>query len=127
MYKAANRKAKVKKQDIAGQDQFGAAHVALRQAPQGAPQVQQANGPSRSAADLEKYFDALASATTTKKVVLEELVKDNSALTTTNDYLLDSVSILITSNDQLSRRVGNIQNRNKRNHKESPVLRPKTM
>ena len=63
MYKAADRKAKVKKQSVGGQYQFGATHGALRQTPK--IQEDQANCPTRSATDLDKYFDALAAASTT--------------------------------------------------------------
>ena len=63
LYKAADRKAKVKKQAVGGQDQSGAAHGALRQAPK--IQEDQANDPTRSATDLNEYFDALAEAATT--------------------------------------------------------------
>ena len=62
LYKAADRKSKIKKQTVEDQDQFGAVHGALRQAPQNNPQ---ANSPSRLAADLDKYFDALAAEATT--------------------------------------------------------------
>ena len=64
MYKAAYHKAKVKNQAVAGQDRFGAAHGALRQAPQkNSPD----NDPSRLASYLDKYFDTLAASVTTKK------------------------------------------------------------
>ena len=69
MYKAAERKAKVKK-SFSGQDLFGIAHGVLRQSPQVAPQVQQVNDPTRSEAELDEYFDALSVAATTKKGVL---------------------------------------------------------
>ena len=61
MYKSADRKAKVKKQAVGGQDQFGATHGTLRQA----PKIDQAKGPSRSATDLDEYFDALSATDTT--------------------------------------------------------------
>ena len=67
MHKKSVQKAKLKKQAVGGQGQFGAAYGTVRQA----PQVQQANGPTRSEADLDKYFDSLAAAVTTKKEVLE--------------------------------------------------------
>ena len=71
------------------------------------PPNQQSKGPTRSAADLEEYFDALAAAATTKKGVLEYIVKDNAALTTTNTELSASVVGLIKDNKQLSRQVSN--------------------
>ena len=123
VYKSADSKAKLNKQSVAGQDQFSAAHDALRHA----PQFQQANGLTRSAADLDEYFDALSVAVITDKRVLEELVKDNSALTTTNAELSASVNILIKANKKLSRRVGNLRNNNKRTCKDSPATWPKTM
>ena len=79
LYKANYRKAKLKRQAIECQDRFGAAHGALSQAPQS-----QANSPNSLAADLDKYSDALAVAANTEKGVLEELVKSNASLTTTN-------------------------------------------
>ena len=94
MYKAAYQRAKVKKQAIGGQDQFGAAHSALIQS----PQSQQENGPTRLAANLDKYFGALSVSATTEKGAFEELVKANAALTTTNTEFTASVSILIKSN-----------------------------
>ena len=94
MYKASDRKAKVKKQAIGSQDQFGAAYGALRQA----SQAQQTNGQTRSEADLGEYFDALAEAATTKKGMLEDLVKANSAITTRSNELSASMSKLIKAN-----------------------------
>ena len=80
LYKTTtDQKAKFKKQAVVGQEQFGSVHRALRQA----PQVQQENSPTRPASDLDEHFDTLAAAATTKKGVLEELAKDNSALTNT--------------------------------------------
>ena len=49
MYKAADQKAKVKKQAMGGQDQFGATHGALRQA----LEPDQENFLTRSATNLE--------------------------------------------------------------------------
>ena len=80
MLKAADRKAKVKKQAVGGQDQFGAAHDTFRQA----PEPDKANGPTMSATDLDEYFDALAAAATTENNAMEGLVRDNAALTNTN-------------------------------------------
>ena len=70
LYKAYDRKAKVKKQAVGGQDQFGAAHGALRQALE-PEQKNQVNGPNRSVTDLKKYFDDLTAAATTENTVLE--------------------------------------------------------
>ena len=70
LYKSADRKAKVKKQAMGGQDQFGAAHGALRQAPE-PEQTNQANSLNRSVTDLNEYFDVLAAAATMEKTVLE--------------------------------------------------------
>ena len=120
MYNVADRKAKVKKKSVGVQDRFGAAHGALTQA----PQSQQANGPTMLEADLDEYFDNLSAASTTDKGVLEELVKSNASLTTTNTELSTSVDSLINSNEQLSRRVGN--RRNKHTQKDSPAPCPKT-
>ena len=64
LYKAADRKSKVKNQEVAGHDQFSFAHGALRQAPQNTPP---ANNLSRLAANLDEYFDNLAAAATTEK------------------------------------------------------------
>ena len=116
-----------KKKVVAGQDQFGAAHGALTQAPQVAPQVQQTNGPTSSAADLDEHFDALAAAVTTEKGVLEEIVKDNAALTITNAELSASVASLIKANKKLSRRVFNCRNSNNHTREYSPEPHPKTM
>ena len=69
MYKAADQRTNLKKQVIGGQEQFGATHGALTQEPK--IQEAEANGPTRSATDLGGYFDALAAATTTEKIVLE--------------------------------------------------------
>ena len=69
MYKAADQKAKVKK-TFSGQDLFGIAHSVLSHSPQVAPHVQQLNDPTRSAAELNEYFDTLSVAATTKKGVL---------------------------------------------------------
>ena len=96
-------------------------HGALRQV----PQSQQANGLTRSAADRGEYFDALAAATTTKKGVLEQLVKANSFLTTTNSELSVSVDSIIKANEQLSRRVGNCRNNLTRKDYSAP--HPKTL
>ena len=57
--------------------------------------------------------------------MLEELVKSNSALVTTNDELLPSVNNLIKANDKLSHWVGN--RRNNRTYEDSPVPLPKTL
>ena len=73
---------------------FGAARGKLRQV----PQAQQANGLTRLVADLDKYFDSLTAAATTEKGVLEELVKSNAALTTTNVEFFASVASLIKAN-----------------------------
>ena len=62
-----------------------------------------------SATDLNKYFDALAATATTYKTVMEEVVRVNASLTTTNAKLLDSVDSLIKANNQLYRQVGNRQ------------------
>ena len=55
---------------MGGQDQFGAAHGALRQAPE-PEQKNQANSLNRSVTDLNEYFDVLAAAATMEKTVLE--------------------------------------------------------
>ena len=81
MYKAADRKAKVKKKTIGGQNQFGVAHGVLMQAPK--IKEDQANVPTRLDTDFKEYFDALAADATTEKGVLEELVKANASLTNT--------------------------------------------
>ena len=121
MYKESDRNSRVKKQSVGGQDQFGASHSALSQV----PQSQQSNGPTKSATDLDKYFDALAAAVTTEKWVLEELMKANAALATTNTELLASVSSLIKSSDQISCRVGN--HHSNLTFEDYPAPRPKTM
>ena len=74
---------------MVGQDQFGAAHGTLRQAPKPDQKNQsnQANGPNRLATNLNEYFDALAAVDTTYKTVLEELLRANAALTFTNAKL----------------------------------------
>ena len=71
MCKVAEQKAKVKNQAIGGQDQFGASHGKLKQAPFSA---QQANGPPRLDDDIDEYFNALSEAATTEKGVSEKLV-----------------------------------------------------
>ena len=58
LYKTVDQKAKFKKQAVGGQDQFGATHGTLMQA----PQAQQGNDPTRLAANLDEYFDTLAAA-----------------------------------------------------------------
>ena len=83
---------------MGGQDQFGDAHCALRQA----PEPDQANDLTRSATDLNEYFGALTVAATTENTVLEELVRANAALTTTNAKFLASVASIINDNEQLS-------------------------
>ena len=93
-----------------------------------APQVQQANVPTRLETDLDEYFDALAADSTTNKWVLEELMKYNAALTTTNAKLSASVASLIDSNDQIYCRLGNLRNNNNnRTREDSPAPRPKTL
>ena len=104
-------------------DQFGDAHGALRQA----PQYQHENGLSTSAADVDKYFDALVESSTTKRVVLEELVKANAALTSTNTELLASVDSLIKANEQLLCQVGKRRTRNNHTFEDSPAPLPKTL
>ena len=91
------------------------------------PQVQQANGPTRSADDMEKYFDALYVALTTRKEVLEELVKANAALTTTNAELLASVASLVKANKKLFHQMGNRLNNKNCTLEDSPAPRPKTL
>ena len=51
-----------------------------------------------SSDDLDKYFDALTADATTKKGVLEELVKSNDAQTATNAELSASLAALSKSN-----------------------------
>ena len=82
---------------MGGQDQFCVARSALRQAPE-PEQINQVNGPNRSVNDLNKYFDALATVATTENTVLEELVRANEDLTTTNAKLLASVARIIEAN-----------------------------
>ena len=100
---------------MGGQDQFGAAHGVLRQA----PEPYQANGPNISATDLDEYVDALAAAATTEKTVPEELARPNEALTTTNTKLSAYVASLIKANDQLSSWVRKLQN-----NQNERILRP---
>ena len=121
LYKADGQRTKVKKQSIGSQDQFGTAHGALRHA----PQTQQVNGMTRLASDLDEYFDALSAAATTEKGVLEELVKYNSTLTTTNAELSAAVDSLIKANYQLSLQLGN--RRNNRTCEDYSVSLPKTL
>ena len=89
------------------------------------PQAQQENGPTRSAADLEEYFDALTAAATTEKEVLEYLVKSNAALTTNNSELSAAVDSLVKASEQLSCWVGNCCNNRTREY--SPALFPETL
>ena len=123
LYRADDRKSKVKKQEVGGQYQFCATHGALRQS----PQAQQANSPTRSAADLGGYVDSLDAAATTEKGFMEELVKANVALTTNNAELLASADSLIKSNEQLSRWVGNRQNNKKTPTREDTPPFPNTL
>ena len=126
LYNADDWKEKFNKQAVGGQDQFDATHGAAYGAIRQVPPNQQSKGPTRSAADLEEYFDALAAAATTKKGVLEYIVKDNAALTTTNTELSASVVGLIKDNKQLSRQVSNWRNNNHIGNK-SPAPCPKTL
>ena len=64
IYKATERKARVKKKSLGDQDQFGATHNALRQAPE-PEQKNQATSPNRLVTDLDEYFGALAAAAST--------------------------------------------------------------
>ena len=124
MYKVGDWKAKFKKQAVGGQNQFDAAHGALRQA----SEPYQANGPNRLATDFDEYFDALAAAATTENNVLEELVRYNAALTTHNAELLASVESLIESNKQLSCWVENHQsNKKTTRYLEDIPPHPKTL
>ena len=107
MYKAADQKAKVNKQASGGQYQFWAPHGALKNSP---TTTHQANVPPRSAYDLEKYSNALDAAATTDKGVLEELVKANADLTSTNAELSSAVTVLIKDNEQTSHWFVNLRN-----------------
>ena len=121
MYNEDERKAKVKKQAGRGQEKLSAAHGALRQA----PQAQQANVPTSSETGLDEYFDNLSAVSTTKKWVLEELIKSNGDLTTTNSELYASLAILVKANEKLSHRLG--IRRNNLTCKDSPAPRPKNL
>ena len=83
LYKAVDLKAKVKKEAVRGQYQCGAAHGALKQVLE-PHQTNQANGTDRLVTDFNEYFDNLAVAATTEKTVLEELVRSNASLPTTD-------------------------------------------
>ena len=84
-----------KKQAVAVQDQFGAAHGALRQA----SQVQQVNGPTSFESEPDEYFYAISTAANTEKRVPKDLIKDNYTLTTMLDYWPQWLaSLSLTSN-----------------------------
>ena len=104
MHNSDDQKAKIKKQAVGGQYQFGAAHGVLNQSP---PRAQKSNGSPRSADDLEKYFYALAEAVITEKGLLVDLFKANVDLTATSANFLATVAVLIKYNGQLSHRFGN--------------------
>ena len=125
LYKTYDQKSKVKKQSVGGQDQFDDAHGTLRQAPK--IQEDQTNGPTRLATDLNKYFNALSAAATTEKTVLEELLRENAALTTTEAELLASAASLIKANEKLSRWVVNRQKNQKTRTREDTNPRPKNL
>ena len=61
--------------------------------------------------DLEYYFDNLAAAVTTEKVVLEKLTATIAALTINNEKLVVTNSKLATEVTNLTRRLGQNTNR----------------
>ena len=107
LYKSSDQKAKVNKQAVGGQYQFGAAHSAFNQSP---PPAQKSNVLPMSADDLDKFFDAFSASFTTEEGVLEILVKENAAITVTNAELSASVAALSKANEKLSCQVVNHHN-----------------
>ena len=61
--------------------------------------------------DLEYYFDNLAAAATTEKVVLEQLTTTIAAMTINNEALVATNSKIVTEVTNLTRRLGQNSNR----------------
>lgn len=115
VYKVAAKKAKVKKQAAEGQDRFGRAHAATDGLGTSETGLLAIGGNHRPHAPapftmevLEGCFDNLAAAATTKRAVMEELVKANGTLTTTNEDLVGVVKKLTAENKQLQQEVNSL-------------------
>ena len=95
MYKKAEKQSRVKRQAAGRQEQFGRA---LLEARAGGAANPGGRGTFVTIDELEGCFDSLATAATTRKTTLDELVNTNSTLTS-------SITELATTNTQLTKEV----------------------
>lgn len=117
LYRAAEKKSKIKKKAAGGKDQFGSANAATTE-----------NLPPSDSeepmglASLEGYFDNLAAAAVNEKAVLESLVASNATLTTSNAELSATVTKLTSDVRHLQQE--NNALRKKTNAPTAPAVPP---
>lgn len=70
-----------------------------------------AEGNQKALEEIAGYFDNLAAETTTERAVLEELVKANATLTSTNEELVAVVKRLTGENKSLQQEVNGLCHR----------------
>ena len=87
-YKKTHAQTRVKAQANDGSAKFGAANSAARQDKQNPPLDNQLEEEEVGIRALEGYLDNLAAAAVNEKSVLQQLVLNNTTLTTTNDSLV---------------------------------------
>ena len=102
-YKKAQAQARVKAQTNDGSAKFGAAKSAARQDKPTPPLENQLEDEDVGIKALEGYFDNLAAAAVNEKYVLQQLVLNNTTLTTNNESLVALVKKLNSDIKNLER------------------------
>lgn len=116
LYKKEALRAKTKDQAAEGGGQFGGAHAAVgnkiaSDAEATGSSVRNTLGNQAVMDEIAGYFDNLAAATTTERAVLEELVKANATLTSTNEELVGVVKRLTGENKSFQQEVNEFRRR----------------
>ena len=107
-YKQAHARARVKSQAHGGNNKFRAANSAAPPEAQ-LPLDAQHEGAGESINSLEGYFTNLAAAATNEKEILNQLVLNNTTLTTTNESLMALVKKQANELNNLERDVARLK------------------
>ena len=108
--KRAHAKARVKAQANYGSVKFGAANYAARQETANSPLDNQLEEEGGDLKTLEGYFDNLSAAVFNEKGVLQQLVLNNTTLSTSNESLVALVKNLSIDITNLGREISRMKN-----------------
>ena len=109
-YKRSHAKARVKAQANDGSVQFGAANSVSHQETATPPLENQLEEDGGDLKTLEGYFDNLNAAAVNKKGVLQQLVLNNTTLSTSNESLVALVKNLSIDITNLGREISRMKN-----------------